>query len=216
MEAENGSHLPDVYNISWVTPKTLCDDDISISASTISKSPTDPTDRVKILYQYDKDSQKRDFVITVPRDPAAFITCRGVAKDMFTRGDTKIETNRYGAQFVLDGNNKYHIELYAAFAQVIAKIKDITGTDVTFPIKDMEGYSILYTNLIHANDGRMFSSAYTADEQLDILNVRKCKSRPAFLLSMIKKSSKETKIRVQLSQIYVHEEIKNFPLANRD
>ncbi len=51
--------------------------------------------------------------------------------------------------------------------------------------------------------------------QSNILEVRKSKVRPAFLLSVIKnpKTPKEMKIRVQ---VYIHEEIKNFPLAHRD
>ena len=80
----------------------------------------------------------------------------------------------------------------------------------------MESYSILYTNLIHANDGRMFSSAYTADEQLDILCCKQSIVRPALLLSTLKRSAKETKIRVQVSQMYVYKEVMNFPLAYRD
>lgn len=137
---------------------------------------------------------------------------------LFTKGEHKIETNKYGAQFVFHADNPRHIALYETFAKVIAKLTDITGAIVIFPIKDMDGYSFLYTNLIHSNDGRMFSSAYTAEEQLDILDVRKSKVRFAFLLSAIKnpKTPKEMKIRVQVSQMYIHEEIRNFPLATRD
>jgi hypothetical protein len=80
----------------------------------------------------------------------------------------------------------------------------------------METYSILYTNLIHANDGRMFSSAYTADEQLDILNIKQSIVRPALLLSTLKKSATEVKVKVQVSQMYVYKEVTNFPLAYRD
>ncbi len=103
-----------------------------------------------------------------------------------------------------------------AFEKIISKIEQLTGTSVKFPAKDMDRYSILYTNLIHANDGRMFSHAYTTDEKLDILNVKQSVVRPAFLLSMFKKSATETKIRVQVSQMYVYKEIMNFPLAYQD
>lgn len=67
-------------------------------------------------------------------------------------------------------------------------VAELTGAVVTFPAKDMDNYSILYTNLIHANDGRMFTSAYTAEEQLDVLHCKQSIARPAFLLSTLKKS----------------------------
>jgi hypothetical protein len=203
----------EIFQINWVTTSNFDPDKISIQPVTSG----DSYDRCKILYQYnDNATSLRDLVVTVPKTPDAYITCRGVQKDFFSRGDTRIETNRYGAHFTLNGDNEHHLALYNVFEQVITKIEQLTGTTVVFPVKDMEGYSILYTNLIHSNDGRMFSSAYTADEQLDISEVKQSIVRPAFLLSTLKKSAKETKIRVQISQMYVHKEIMNFPLAYRD
>jgi len=203
----------EIFQINWVTTSNFDPDKVSIQPVTSG----DSYDRCKILYQYnDSATSLRDLVVTVPKTPDAYITCRGVQKDFFSRGDTRIETNRYGAHFTLSGDNEHHLALYNVFEQVITKIEQLTGTTVVFPVKDMEGYSILYTNLIHANDGRMFSSAYTADEQLDIIEVKQSIVRPAFLLSTLKKSAKETKIRVQVSQMYVHKEIMNFPLAYRD
>jgi hypothetical protein len=203
----------EIFQINWVTASNFDPDKVSIQPVTSG----DSYDRCKILYQYnDSATSLRDLVVTVPKTPDAYITCRGVQKDFFSRGDTRIETNRYGAHFTLSGDNEHHLALYNVFEQVITKIEQLTGTTVVFPVKDMDGYSILYTNLIHANDGRMFSSAYTADEQLDIIEVKQSIVRPAFLLSTLKKSAKETKIRVQVSQMYVHKEIMNFPLAYRD
>jgi len=46
-----------------------------------------------------------------------------------------------------------------------------------FPAKD------IYANLAH--DGRMFSSAYATDEQLQIQDVNQCIDRPAQLLSTL-------------------------------
>jgi len=203
----------EIFQINWVTTSNFDPDKVSIQPV----ASGDSYDRCKILYQYnDSATSLRDLVVTVPKTPDAYITCRGVQKDFFSRGDTRIETNRYGAHFTLSGDNEHHLALYNVFEQVMTKIEQLTGTTVVFPVKDMEGYSILYTNLIHANDGRMFSSAYTADEQLDIIEVKQSIVRPAFLLSTLKKSAKETKIRVQISQMYVHKEIMNFPLAYRD
>lgn len=204
---------PDIYQISWVTPNDFDEDKISIHPQ--SKAG-DTYERFKIMYQYGSEGAPRDLVITVPRNPDAYITCRGVQKDMFVKNDHKIETNRYGAQFVINGDNTYHMELYKTFAKVIDKVKDLTGAEVKFPAKDTESYSVLYTNLIHANDGRMFSSAYTADEQLDILKCKQCIARPALLFSALKSSANEIKIKVQVSQIYVYKEIANFPLAYKD
>lgn len=208
-----GQHA-DIYQISWVTPDDFDPDKVSLQPA--SASAGDTYERNKIMYQYAPNAPKRDLVLTVPRVPDAYITCRGVQKDFFSKGDQKIETNRYGAQFVLDGSNSYHIALYSAFEKVIAKVEELTGATVVFPAKDMDTYSILYTNLIHANDGRMFSSAYTADEQVDILGCKQSIVRPALLLSTMKRSATEVKIRAQVSQMYIHKEVMNFPLAYRD
>ena len=204
---------PDIYQISWVTPDELDVDKISIQPN--SKTG-DTYERLKIMYQYGSDSVPKDLVLTVPRKPEAYLTCRGVQKDVFMKNDHKIETNRYGAQFIINGDNTYHMGLYNAFAKVIDKVKDLTGLTVKFSAKDTETYSVLYTNLIHANDGRMFSSAYTTDEQLNILNCKQCITRPALLLSALKSSTTEVKIKVQVSQMYVYKEVTNFPLAYID
>jgi hypothetical protein len=204
----------DIYSISWVTSDDFDPEKVSLQA--VSAAAGDTNERHKIMYQYTPNGPKRDLVLTVPRNPDAYMTCRGVQKDFFSRGDQKIETNRYGAQFVLDGDNEYHIALYGAFEKVIAKVQELTGATAVFPAKDMDTYSILYTNLIHANDGRMFSSAYTADEQLDILACKQSIVRPALLLSILKRSASEVKIRAQVSQMYVYKEVMNFPLAYRD
>lgn len=223
----------------WVTPDDFDADKLSILAL-----PTSGTyERSKLLYSYDSAGEvmlgsmngpmpglcpeerkgsangldvQRDLILTVPRTPEAFVVCRGVKKDMFSQGDVKVETNRYGAQLILKADNEYHLSLYKAFEKVVAKVQELTGSSVTFPVKDMEGYSIIYTNLIHANDGRMFSTAYTAEEKVDILDVRQSIVRPALLLSLLRKSPTEVKIRVQISQMYIHEEVKNFPLATID
>jgi hypothetical protein len=208
MEGQNA----DIYQISWVTPENFDPEKVSLQAT----SSGDSYERSKIMYEYAPGAPKRDLVFTVPRNPDAYLTCRGVLKDFFSRGDQKIETNRYGAQFVLNGDNEFHIALYSAFQKVIEKVEQLTGSSVTFPAKDMDTYSILYTNLIHANDGRMFSSAYTADEQLDILACKQSIVRPALLLSTFKRSATEMKIRVQVSQMFVYKEVMNFPLAYKD
>lgn len=200
---------------SWVIPGDFDPDKLSLQTAP-SRSPGDTYERGKIVYEYAPGAPKRDLVVTVPRVPDAYLTCRGVQKDIFTRGETRIETNRYGAQLILEGNNEYHVALYKLFENVIQKIEEITGTTVVFPAKDMDNYSVVYTNLIHSNDGKMYSTAYTNDEQIDILDCKKCTVRPALLLSTLKKSATETKIRVQISQMYVHDKITVFPLATQD
>jgi hypothetical protein len=196
----------------WVTPDNLDISKISISKGTSSEG----YDRFKIIYQYNPNSEPRDLVVTVPKIPNAYVRCRGVQKDVFVQGDKRITTNRYGAQFVLIGDNPEHTKLYQAFATIKSRIEELTESAATFPVKDMETYSILYTNLIHSNDGKMYSTAYTATEQIDITECNSCIVRPAFLISMLKRSATEVKIRLQISQMYVHEFIKEFPLAHVD
>jgi hypothetical protein len=202
--------------VSWVTSDNFDPSKLSLQeAAPRSPGDKDTYERGKLLYEYTPNS-KRDLIVTVPRVPDAYLTCRGVQKDTFLRGDTRIETNRYGAQFILKGNNAYHMALYKLFEGVISKIEELTGSTVVFPAKDMDDYSIVYTNLIHSNDGRMYSSAYTGTDHVDILQCGKCVVRPAFLLSTLKRSTTETKIRVQVSQMYIHENSQEFALATQD
>ena len=200
---------------SWITPAKLDPNKITVAPSA-HKSPSDIYDRLRIVYQYNEHSEPRDLIMTVDKDSAAYIKCRGVQKDVFTQGDKRIVTNRYGAQFVLSEDNEYHTALYRSFAAIKAAIEQLTGCQASFPVKDLDGYTLLYTNLIHANDGKMYSTAYTANDQIDIIHCKQCVTRPAFLLSILKRSTTEVKIRVQVSQMYVHEFITEFPLANLD
>lgn len=204
--------MADIYQISWVTPDNFDPDKVSVQPTTSSGT----YDRSKIMYQYTPKGPKKDLIFTVPRDPDAYMTCNGVQKDVFTKGDQKIETNRYGAQFVLESSNDYHVALFNAFEKLVEKLADLTGAEINVPSKESGENTILYTNLIHANDGRMFSSAYTDDKQIDIISCKQSIVRPALLLSTLKKSKTEVKLTIQVSQMYIHKELMNFPLANRD
>jgi len=197
----------EIYNISWVTPENFDPDKVSV---------VDNNGRSKVMYDY--GDKTKDLVVTVPLDEKAFMICRGVQKNVFTQGDKKVETNRYVAPLILEGNNPYHIKLYHIFEQINKIIVKKTGAkNVIFPIKDVQGkYSIVYANLIHENEGRMFSTAYTAEEQINIIDCKKAYVRPAILLSAIRRSPTEYKIQMQISQMYVAKEIKDFPLAVRD
>lgn len=203
-----------VYNISWVTF-----DDFDVKKVSLVELPSkDLSSRSKLLYNYNPNSPPKDLVLTVPRIPDAYIECRGVQKNTFTKGEVKVETNRYVAPLILKSDNPYHIQLYKIFQTLQDKIQRETGaTNIIFPFRDVQDkYSIVYANLIHSHDGKMYSSAYTKDEQLNIIDVKKSIVRPALLISIIRKSQIEYKIQVQISQMYVHEELKDFPLAVRD
>lgn len=200
---------------SWVIPGEFDSEKLSLQ-DTAPKSPGDTHERGKLMYEYTPGAPKRELLVTVPRVSDAYLTCRGVQKDVYTRGDARIETNRYGAQLILDSNNEHHVALYNLFGHVISKVQEITGTTVVFPAKDMDNYSVVYTNLIHSNDGKMYSSAYTDNEYLEITECKKCIVRPALLLSTLKRSPTETKIKVQISQMYVHDKVTTFPLATQD
>jgi len=201
-------------NAAWVIAGDFDPDKLSLQAA--PTSPGNTYDRGKLMYEYAPGAPKRELVVTVPRVEEAYLTCRGVQKDFFTRGDTRIETNRYGAHLILDANNEFHLALYKLFEDVISKIEETTGTTVTFPAQDKEGYSVVYTTLISSNDGKIYSTAYTDNEYIDILECNRCKVRPALLLSTLKKSPTETKMRVQISHMYVHSMTSVFPLASQD
>ena len=86
----------DIYPISWVTPDDFDPDKISLQASVASAGDTN--ERSKIMYEYKQGAPKKDLVITVPLVPDAFVTCRGVKKDFFSRGDQRIETIETGSK----------------------------------------------------------------------------------------------------------------------
>lgn len=204
-----------IYNISWVIPKTFDATKVSIVEGVKVSQGFNAT-RSKITYAY--PTGDKDLLVTIPLEKEAFIVCRGVQKNVYTQGDMKVETNRYVAPLVLDANNKYHIELYNVFEQIQHVLMSKTNAQkVTFPIHDVPGkHSIIYANLIHSHDGRMFSTAYTDEKQIEILECKKSLVRPALLFSAIRKSPTEYKIQIQISQMYVAEEIKDFPLATRN
>lgn len=204
----------EIYNISWVRPDNFDPNKVVIaeSGSKINNMGFGGS-RMKITYKH--VNGEKDFLLTVPLEKEAFFVCRGVQKNVFTQGDIKVETNRYVAPLVLDGDNKYHMDIYNVLEKLQMVIKSKTGAkNIVFPIKDVNGkYSIIYANLIHSHDGRMFSTAYTDEEQINILDCKKCLVRPALLISAIRKSAHEYKIQIQISQMYIHEQIKDFPLA---
>ena len=203
-------------NLSWVSTDNFDPDKLSIETAE-SKNPKDMNVRGKIMYEYTPNAAKRNLVVTVPRVPDAYLVCRGVQKETYTtNNNTRVDTNRYGAQLVIEGDNEYHVALYQTFAKIIDRVADLTNTKIIFPAKEMDNYSIIYTNLIHSKEGKMYSTAYKEDGYLDILECGKCKVRPALLLSTLMKSATETKIRVQISQMYVYESVVSFPLATQD
>jgi len=207
-------------NVFFVTPDTLDVSKISVEPH----NSKDNIERYNIHYIYKDGGSPKNLMITVPRLPDAYIKCKGVKKDTYAAGETRIETNRYGAQFVLSGENHYHKALYESFCAIKKRVEEIMDkSEVGFPITDGDAFSTLYTQLIHANNGPMFSKAYTYDydickgSSLDILSVcTDCVTRPSFMISMMK-SSKGLKIRVQLSQMLVHCMIEeDFSLATLD
>ena len=200
----------------FVTPDTL-----DISKISVEKNNSkDNIERYNINYIYKPDSLPKNLVITVPKLPDAYIKCKGVKKDTYAAGDVRIESNRYGAQFVLLANNPHHTALYESFIAIKTKVQELMGNnDIGFPITDSDTSSIFYTQLIHANNGPMYSKAYTYDYStnkgciLDIISISTdCITRPSFMISMMK-SSKGLKIRVQLSQMLVDSIIEEFLLA---
>lgn len=204
-----------IYNISWVLPENFDPNKVSIIEN-LKVSNGLGGIRSKIMYHHPKG--EKDLLLTVPLNKDAMLECRGVQKNVYTKNDMKVETNRYVAPLVLRGDNPHHIKLYEVFQKLQHIIQSKTGaTTVTFPIKDTDnGYSIIYANLIHSANGYMFSTAYTSEELINIHECKKSLVRPALLFSTIRKSESEYKIQIQISQMYIAEEIKDFPLATRN
>ena len=176
----------------WVKPE-----DLDVDRITVQDTPDATYPRLKILYEY-SPGDIRDLVVTVPRDPDAYITCKGVRREKWNN----IETNKYGARLILNGENKHHVALYNEFSSIVKKVEELSNMSMSFPCKDMENYSIVYTTLISSNEGKVFSQA--------------CIVRPSLLFSAFCKSQKEGKIRVQVSQMYIHKQVESFALANID
>lgn len=197
-------------NKQWVTPADFDVDNISV----LNINTNDAYDRMKVLYKYKKESEPKDLIITIPKNPEAYIKCKGVKKDIY--GERRIETPRYGAQFVLSAENPFHNELYNVFVTLTNKLKELTNCEIIFPSSDYDNSTILYTNIIHSNSGKMFTTAYTSSEQLVVTDCRQCITRPALLVSLLKKSNTTMKLRLHVSQMFVYDTIQEFPLANLD
>jgi uncharacterized membrane protein YfhO len=199
-------------NRSWITPDRF-------NASLVSVEQRDDVDRYKVLYKYHPDRDPRDLLITVPLNKAAYMFCRGVRKDIYSSGNKTIETNRYGTQFVLDSNNTYHNALSDMFEAIKERIEVLTNSTAKFPasVNPEQTKCTIYTNLIHSNNGKMYSVAYTEDKQeLDIIDVGQCITRPLLLISIIRKSPKEVNIKLQVSEMLVQENVQKYALTTLD
>jgi hypothetical protein len=196
-------------NITWVTAQNFDIEKLSLS------SPEN--NRVKLLYDYGTSDGVRDLVITLSRNPSGYMECKGVEEEIFNH----TPTGKSMVVFTMNGDNDDHVEFYSIFEKIATKLSKMK-IEVKFPIFDVpdKSFSMLYSKLIEANPSnegskRIFTTAYTKDDQIDIMSLPACIGRPAFVLSYPVHSG-VCKINVQLTQLYVHKEVKVFPLATRD
>jgi hypothetical protein len=201
-------------NITWVTAQNFDIEKLSLS------SPEN--NRVKLLYDYGSElGGVRDLVITLSRNPSGYMECKGVEEEIFNH----TPTGKNMVVFTMNGDNDDHIEFYSIFEKIANKLSKMK-IEVKFPIFDVpdKSFSMLYSKLIESTPNpklevegskKVFTTAYTKDDQIDIMSLPACIGRPAFVLSYPVHSG-VCKINVQLSQLYVHKEVKVFPLAIRD
>jgi len=204
----------------WITPEKFNENLVSVS---LSPREGGNIERYSVLYQYHPNSEPSNLLITVPLNTNAYLSCKGIRKETFNNGIRIIETNRYAAHFFINHNNKFHKALFDLFVKLKKKLDAITDGEVQVPfaIHPDKIKCTIYSNLIHSNDGKMYSRAYTHDKQsVDILSVKSCIARPLFLVSLNKNSDNKMKLKLQVSELMVHENIQqpetSFALAYID
>lgn len=197
--------LPEIYNFSWVTPETFDAERISFDTATIKG-----TKRNRVMYRYDEKAAK-ELHLTISLNPEGYLS---VSKPKMNTYKEK-ETGTYTVNFDLLSSNKHHKALYNVMEQIGDKAKEKFGVDSSLPLiaLDKDLGAKIFAKLVGGADGKIYTSIYSKDEQLDIMNLHGFIGRPALALSV---SPTTGKIAIQLYQAYVEKEIKNFPLAYRE
>jgi len=203
-------NLPVIHRIRWVTPKDLDTSRITLSSQIDSSGSGLPIS--KVLYKYD-DSHPSELYLTIPRSPGGYVRFMGARPEK-----SNYESKRRVCTFGLQHNNPVHHDLHAAISRIDKRISEIVKGAPSFAVKQISPQiSLMYTHLIEGGDSRVYSSAYTVDEQLDITSIQGGMVRPAFIFSVTTISkNKYSKLRIQLAQMYIHELSKEFPLATKD
>jgi hypothetical protein len=197
-----------VYNFPWITPQ-----DFDINKVVIDKANIKGTKRVRILYKYDHDDKPKDLHITVPRNKSAYIFVDSIRKDIMKKGQEKIDTKRYTTSLTFDSDNEYHNAFFSTIREICEKFEEHCGKPFSIPFTEKRTGISLYAGVIQSNDGAIYTQFYSDDELLDILEYGSFVGRPALSFSG---NTENGKIRCQIYQSYVHEKVRNFPLAIRD
>jgi len=203
------------HDICWVTPANLDVSKIFLS-DPIQSQGTDFL-RYKVLYRYD-ESPPSDLYLTIQKDPSRYLRFGGIRLEKSNFIDANPDVKRRTCLFELQHDNAGHVEFYNAIVAINNKVSGFVEGIPPFKVTTVSGNkSLMFTRLIEGNDSQVYTTAYTVDNQLDILEISGGLVRPAFLFSVSKiAENRYSKLKVQLAQMYVHEITKEFPLAYKD
>jgi len=196
-----------IYDFQWVTPEKF-----DISKVSIAKESIKNTKRKKILYKYQNGEEPKELRITLPRSKEAYIFVDSVKKDSFIK-EEKDAANNYVTSLRFDANNKYHVQFFDAITEIINKFEAQEKVEVKLAHTVKNNGVILYCNLVQSRKGEIFTSFYDSENEVDILKYGSFVGRPALSFS----GDTETgKIKCQIYQSFVSEQVNNFPLFVRD
>jgi hypothetical protein len=219
------SELPTIRDITWVTPSDFSEKKLDIGEETKDKKNT----RVPLVYKYNKT--RYPFALTTVKDEDAYFRSNGVEEDSYvvakTGNRTKLGTNVI--KLYLEKDNEYHEEFYNTMEKVRAHIKKKidkeTGEKNNVTIKGMYDLvdddktvtgHVITAKLIESRKGDVYTAAYDDEEQVDVLKVGKCVTRPALIFGyVIPDDGNEYRISVSMTQMYVRKQ-SNFPLRDRE
>jgi hypothetical protein len=188
-----------IYEFPRVTPTMLVPKKISIDTDTIPE-----TKRHKVMYDYGLKELK-ELHLTFPFKEEAYVILNTFQEEKYKN----VATGKLVSSFLLRGDNNYHVEMWNAMQVIVQKLTKIFGSEIKFPFTSSDVGVRIYVKLIQDKAGKIYTPFYTKTEQVDITKFGAAVARLALTMSIGEKG----RVTLQVYQGYVHEQVKNFPLA---
>ena len=220
-------------SLIWVTPDSIDFSKVSLSAPIEARYSTKIR---KVMYKYphlEETVGKSDLALVPVLEDDDLLLCHGVyaqnGLDFPGNNSGDLQGSR-GVKHVCKLEVDLRVPSQAKFFEMIAGVRKLTETlinrtvsgygDLTLPVvKTTDGNRVfIYAELIETAGGIIHSQAYDASETLDIKKVGRSRVRPSLIFSNTERNSRSKsgsggKLKIKISQIYVHEQVGFFPLA---
>lgn len=184
------------HNAVWLRPQDI--DITKVRLSRPIKLAFSHTLR-KVLYEYPHGTES--FVLAPSLSQEGYITVTSV----YAQGDDK-DKKRHICRMVLKDGNQEHQNLLQIMQNLCTIVEQMVykgSQALELPIKEDNGSTMLYAELIESNEGIIYSKAHDERGVVDITTIKQSQVRPCFIFSHTEGAQERKKLRVQISQMYV-------------